>query len=674
MFNKILIANRGEIACRIISTAKRMDVQCVAVYSEADKNALHVQMADQAFHIGKAAVSESYLRIDKIIEVARISGCEAIHPGYGFLSENPGFVEACESAGIVFIGPRAEAIRAMGLKDAAKALMQQSNVPVVPGYHGANQDSGFLQSQANECGYPVLIKARAGGGGKGMRLVNSSDEFSGELDSARREALSSFGDDHVIIEKFISSPRHIEVQVFADSHGNAVHLFERDCSMQRRHQKVIEEAPAPGMTPSLRESMGEAAVRAAKAVDYLGAGTVEFIVDSSNGLKPDGFYFMEMNTRLQVEHPVTESISGQDLVEWQLRVAAGESLPKTQQQLAINGCALEARIYAEDPQNNFMPSIGRLEHLSFPDGQVRIDSGVRRGDVISPYYDPMIAKVIVHAANRDSAVSRLRSALMKTQVVGCVTNVDFLTRLLQHGDFCSGQIDTGLIERNYDLLTQHRTPDDHAIALAALAAFGYLSEQQGNDPWTSLTGWRHFSAAKQYTHLSWSGTKIAVQLIAHAHGDLEISFDEKTVSVILLSVQGNQVSSDFSGQIIRSTIVKNNARVSVFNDASQSVFYLMDDISDSESPEFSDRNIISPMPGLVTSVNVQKGQGVKKGDVLIVMEAMKMEHSMRASMDGFIDTLMVSAGDQVQEGVLLLSIGESEINESTNGESNNEPG
>ena len=663
MFAKILIANRGEIACRIINTARRMGILCVAVYSEADKNSLHVQMADQAFCIGKAAVSESYLRIAKIIEVASASGCEAIHPGYGFLSENPGFVEACDSAGIVFIGPRVEAIRAMGLKDAAKALMQQSDVPVVPGYHGKNQDVPYLQAQADECGYPVLIKARAGGGGKGMRLVTGRHEFSSELESARREALSSFGDDHVIIEKFISTPRHIEVQVFADSHGNAVHLFERDCSMQRRHQKVIEEAPAPAMTNTLRESMGEAAVRAAKAVNYLGAGTVEFIVDSTGGLKTDGFYFMEMNTRLQVEHPVTEAISGQDLVEWQLRVAAGEPLPKTQQELVINGCALEARIYAEDPQNNFMPSIGRLEHLSFPGGQVRIDSGVRQGDVISPYYDPMIAKVIVHAANRETAVSKLRLALMKTQVVGCVTNVDFLTRLLQHENFCSGQIDTGLIERNYDSLTVHRRPDDHAIALAALAALGYLSEQLGSDPWVSLTGWRHFSAAKQYTHLSWAGSKIAVELIARAHGALEINFDNKTVFAKLLSIQGSQVSADFGGQIIRSTIVKNKSKVSVFNDASQSLFDLLDDISDGESTEISDKNIIAPMPGLVTSVMVKKGQAVSKGDVLIVMEAMKMEHSLRASMDGFIDSLMVSTGDQVQEGTLFLTIGEP-VNES----------
>lgn len=658
-FNRILIANRGEIACRICKTAKRMGIQCVAVYSDADKCAMHVQMADQAFHIGESAVSKSYLRIDKIIEIATLSGCEAIHPGYGFLSENPEFVQACNNAGIVFIGPGVDAIRAMGLKDASKALMQRSNVPVVPGYHGHSQDAKFLQDQAQECGYPVLIKARAGGGGKGMRLIRSKSEFMSGLESARREALSSFGDDNVIVEKFINQPRHIEVQVFADSHGNALHLFERDCSMQRRHQKVIEEAPAPGMTSSLRESMGEAAVRAARAVNYTGAGTVEFIVDSSEGLRSDGFYFMEMNTRLQVEHPVTEAVSAEDLVEWQIRVAAGEALPKTQQQLTLNGCAIEARIYAEDPQNNFMPSTGRLEHLSFPDGMARIDSGVRCGDMISPYYDPMVAKIIVHAENRESAVTRLRSALIKTEVVGCVTNVEFLTRLLQDQDFCSGRIDTGLIGRNYTALTQPGEPDAYAVALAALAAFGYLSRQHGGDPWTTLTGWRHFSAAKQYTHLSWPGAKIAVELVAHANTELEIKFDDKTVPVRLLSVVGNQVSADFGSRIINSTIVKNSSSVNVFNESGHYVFDLLDDISDAESPELSDRDLISPMPGLVTSVNVQKGQHVKKGEVLIVMEAMKMEHSLRASMDGYIEALMVSAGDQVQEGALFLKMGES---------------
>ena len=661
-FTKILIANRGEIACRIIKTARRLGVLTVAVYSDADKNALHVEKADQAFHIGKAAVSESYLKIDRIIEIAKNTGCQAIHPGYGFLSENPEFVAACDEAGIVFIGPQIDAIRTMGLKDAAKVIMQESGVPVVPGYHGTNQDAEFLKSQANDCGYPVLIKARAGGGGKGMRLVKDSNDFVDELDSARREALSSFGDDHVIIEKFIPSPRHIEVQVFADSHGNAVHLFERDCSMQRRHQKVIEEAPAPAMTQSLRELMGEAAVRAAKAVDYRGAGTVEFIVDSSCGLKSDGFYFMEMNTRLQVEHPITEAITGQDLVEWQLRVAAGETLPKTQQQLSIDGCAIEARIYAEDPQNNFMPSIGRLERLSFPGGAVRIDSGVCGGDDISTYYDPMIAKVIVHAENRDLAVAKLHAALLKTQVVGCITNVEFLTRLLQHPEFTRAQIDTGLIERNYESLTRHIDPDKNAVALAALTAFGYISDAQGtnnsSDPWQSLTGWRHFSAAKQYTHLSWPGSKIAVELEAHSSGELQISFEDKHVFVRLLSIQGTTVIADFGNQIVRSTVIKNRAQVTVFNDASQSVINLLDDISQSDTSEVSDKNIIAPMPGLITAVKVQIGQSVIKGDVLIVMEAMKMEHSLRATMDGVVESLLVCEGDQVSEGTLFLSLDE----------------
>ena len=668
MFTKILIANRGEIACRIIKTAKRMGISCVAVYSDVDKNALHVKLADQAFHIGGSAAMESYLRGNKIIEVAKASDCQAIHPGYGFLSENPDFVESCDRAGIVFIGPHADAIRAMGLKDAAKVLMAQSNVPIVPGYHGENQDAEYLKLQADECGYPVLIKARAGGGGKGMRLVKHSNDFGGELDSAKREALSSFADDHVIIEKFIASPRHIEVQVFADSHGNVVHLFERDCSMQRRHQKVIEEAPAPDMTSSLREAMGGAAVRAAKAVNYLGAGTVEFIVDSSAGLKTDGFYFMEMNTRLQVEHPITEAITGEDLVEWQLRVAAGEPLPKSQQQLSLNGCAVEARIYAEDPQNNFMPSIGKLEYLSFPDTAVRIDSGVSAADTISPYYDPMIAKVIVHAATRKSAIAKLKSALLSTQVVGCLTNVEFLTRLLEHHEFFNGQIDTGLIERNYEWLTKQIPPDTHAIVFAALWAFGYLSEQHRDrtfaDPWLSLTGWRHFSAAKQYTHLGWHDTKTDVELKAHSNAELEIAFEDQVVTVKLLSIKGTSVCADFGGEIIRSTVIKHNAQVHVFNAGHQSVVNLLDDVSEDDCAEKSDKNIIAPMPGLITAVNVQAGQQVKKGDVLIVMEAMKMEHSLRASMDGVIDVLMVSKGDQVQEGALFLSLGGSPVSES----------
>ncbi|MEO1695514.1 MAG: biotin carboxylase N-terminal domain-containing protein, partial [Pseudomonadota bacterium] len=445
MFRKILIANRGEIACRIAETAQRLGVQTVAVYSDADRDARHVALADSAIHIGPAPVGDSYLRVDRIIDAAKASGAGAIHPGYGFLSENPDFVDAVTAAGLRFIGPSAEAIRTMGLKDAAKALMEKAGVPVVPGYHGASQEVETLAREAEAIGYPVLIKARAGGGGKGMRLVETTDAFAAALESAKREAAASFGDDAVLVEKFVARPRHIEVQVFGDDHGNVVHLFERDCSLQRRHQKVIEEAPAPGMTSEMRAAMGQAAIDAARAIAYSGAGTIEFIVDASEGLRADRFYFMEMNTRLQVEHPVTEAITGLDLVEWQLRVAAGEPLPATQDDLAIGGWAFEARLYAEDPANDFLPVTGPLHDLRFPPREntastpsVRIDTGVRTGDAITPHYDPMIAKIITHGPTRDVALTRLRSALDATRVAGTTTNIAFLRKLARHNGFSAG--------------------------------------------------------------------------------------------------------------------------------------------------------------------------------------------------------------------------------------------
>ncbi|HSO48075.1 MAG TPA: biotin carboxylase N-terminal domain-containing protein, partial [Rhizobiaceae bacterium] len=436
MFTRILIANRGEIACRVIRTARRMGISTVAVYSDADAKAMHVRMADEAVRIGPPPAAESYLDIDAIIEAAKRTGAQAIHPGYGFLSENPDFVEAVEAAGLVFIGPSAASIRAMGLKDAAKRLMEKAGVPVVPGYHGEAQELLILAGKANEIGFPVLIKARAGGGGKGMRLVEKPEDFREALASARREAKAAFGDDRVLVEKYIEKPRHIEVQVFGDNHGNVVHLFERDCSLQRRHQKVIEEAPAPGMTGEMRAAMTDAAVKAAQAINYSGAGTIEFIVDGSNGLRPDGFWFMEMNTRLQVEHPVTEMITGLDLVEWQLRVAAGERLPRTQHEIELCGHAVEARIYAEDASRGFLPAIGTLHHLRFPKG-LRVDSGVAEGDAIEPWYDPMIAKVISQAPDRAGALAMLADGLEATQIAGCVTNTAFLARLARHDGFAA---------------------------------------------------------------------------------------------------------------------------------------------------------------------------------------------------------------------------------------------
>jgi 3-methylcrotonyl-CoA carboxylase alpha subunit len=470
MFRKVLIANRGEIAVRVIRTCRKLGVATVAVHSDVDAGALHVAMADEAVAIGGARPAESYLRADRIVEAARDTGAEAIHPGYGFLSENPEFVEAVEAAGLVFIGPSASAIRAMGLKDAAKRLMAEAGVPVVPGYHGADQEPGRLEVEAAAVGYPVLIKAVAGGGGKGMRRVDDPADFMMALEGAKAEARGAFGNDAVLIEKYVEKPRHIEVQVFGDGE-RAVHLFERDCSLQRRHQKVIEEAPAPGMTAEVRAAMGAAAVRAAEAIGYAGAGTVEFIVDGSRGLRPDGFWFMEMNTRLQVEHPVTEAVTGVDLVEWQLRVASGERLWVGQEDLTLRGHAFEARLYAEDVPKGFLPATGRLAHLSFPDG-VRADSGVRAGDAISPFYDPMIAKIVVEGPTRAAALAKLRAALAGTEVAGSVTNLAFLRRLAHHEGFAAGDVDTGLIGRDLEALAAVPEPDSRVLALAALGALG----------------------------------------------------------------------------------------------------------------------------------------------------------------------------------------------------------
>ncbi len=465
MFSKILIANRGEIACRVIDTCRKLGVRTVAVYSDADRAARHVALADEAVHIGGPAPKDSYLRGDAIIRAALDTGAQAIHPGYGFLSENPGFVDAVTAAGLVFIGPSADAIRAMGLKDAAKALMEKAGVPVVPGYHGDDQDGAFLRARADEIGYPVLIKAVAGGGGKGMRLVERAGDFADALASARGEAQTAFGNPAVLIEKYVTAPRHIEVQVFGDG-TNAVHLFERDCSLQRRHQKVIEEAPAPGMTPEVRAAMGAAAVRAAQAIGYAGAGTIEFIVDGSRGLRTDGFWFMEMNTRLQVEHPVTEAITGVDLVEWQLRVASGEPLPAAQDELTINGHSFEARLYAEDVPAGFLPATGRLAHLKFAD-EARNETGVRQGDAISPWYDPMIAKVVTWGTTRAIALGKLESALVDTEVAGTVTNIDFLIALTRHEGFRRGEVDTGLIARDMDALLSEAeaAPETRALAV-----------------------------------------------------------------------------------------------------------------------------------------------------------------------------------------------------------------
>ncbi|MCF6273441.1 MAG: acetyl/propionyl/methylcrotonyl-CoA carboxylase subunit alpha [Rhodobacteraceae bacterium] len=633
MFSKILIANRGEIACRIIETAHKMGVLTVAVYSDADRDAKHVAMADEAVHLGPPAVNESYLLGERVVEAALNTGAEAIHPGYGFLSENPEFVEMVEAAGLVFIGPSVSAIRAMGLKDAAKKLMEEAGVPVVPGYHGDNQDDGFLATKAEEIGYPVLIKAVAGGGGKGMRRVDHSADFAELLHAARRESSASFGNDQVLIEKYILSPRHIEIQVFGDNHGEAVHLFERDCSLQRRHQKVIEEAPAPGMTEEMRAAMGAAAVKAAKAIGYSGAGTVEFIVDGADGLRADGFWFMEMNTRLQVEHPVSEMITGVDIVAWQLQVAAGEALPARQEDLRINGHAFEARIYAEDVAAGFLPATGRLEVLDFP-ADVRIDSGVRAGDEISPYYDPMIAKLTVWGKNRTEALGRLHRALSNTDIIGCTTNVDFLAALAANEAFGRGDVDTGLIERDLAELIALPAPSAMVKALAAIAARDWGS---GFTLWAPLC-----------QSVGLEGEVLPVLVL----GKERYLVDGLAVNVLLRD--GPDWRVEIGGRIYQARVWRLGGQVHVRLPGMR-LSVLVDDPLEAGGNEAADASdLYAPMPGLVSAIMAAAGDEVEAGAPLLVMEAMKMEHTLRAPFTGVVAEVLAVAGAQVESGALLL--------------------
>ncbi len=637
MFSSLLIANRGEIACRIIATAKRLGIRTIAVYSQADRKSRHVALADEAYEIGPPAAQESYLDIAKIISVAKQAGTQAVHPGYGFLSERAAFAEACEKAGLVFVGPPASAIRAMGAKDEAKRLMEQAGVPVVPGYHGARQEVDILQNEAGKIGYPVLIKAVAGGGGKGMRRVDRAQDFSEALASAQREAQNAFGDARVLIEKYISSPRHIEIQVFADTRGDAVYLFERDCSLQRRHQKVIEEAPAPGILPAMRAQMGKAAVAAAKAVGYVGAGTVEFIADSSDGLKVDGFYFMEMNTRLQVEHPVTEAICGVDLVEWQLRVAAGEPLPRQQEDLAIDGHAFEARLYAEDPQNGFLPSTGKIWHLAWPQAAafqnapqaLRIDSGVQGGDTITPYYDPMIAKIIAHGKTRNEALNRLEQALLSIKIAGPKTNLDFLRRLTAHGDFREGDFDTGFIDRNMEQLVP---PIDTAcletIALGALLKTGMPERRASKvgtkwkNPWRNP--WRNSARPPAMNYkIEFEGEEKTVRAEDVAPGDVEVV---KAGEDIYLLSKGRQYFARWP-------------------DPQQ---HMQDDGLQGA--------LKAPMNGKVTLVHVKEGDDVQSGDRLLVIEAMKMEHAIITKKSGKVMKILTQIGEQVQQGAPLIEV------------------
>ena len=667
MFTKILIANRGEIACRVAKTAKRLGIRVVAVYSEADAKARHVALADEAYCIGPAAARESYLRGDAIIAAAKKSGAQAIHPGYGFLSENEGFAAACAEAGLVFIGPPASAIRAMGSKSAAKSLMEKAGVPLVPGYHGERQEPAFLQAEADKIGYPVLIKASAGGGGKGMRVVEASAAFAAALASCQREAKASFGDDRVLIEKYLSRPRHIEIQVFADTQGRCVYLFERDCSVQRRHQKVLEEAPAPGMPEARRRSMGEAAVAAAQAVGYVGAGTVEFIANQDGS-----FYFMEMNTRLQVEHPVTEMVTGLDLVQWQLQVAAGEPLPLVQDQLRLNGHSIEARIYAENPAKNFLPATGTLRHLRPPraaefeigagPAPVRVDSGVRQGDTISPYYDPMIAKLIVWGETREIALARLGKALGEYEVIGVTTNIAFLGRIVKSAAFSGGDLDTGLIERNRaELFAETATGRDEVLALATFAELSLGASKARKrarasgdpySPWHDTDGWRLNETSHQSFVFADGEHHSAVTVTRTASG-YRMRTDSGEFALSGESGRDGQLQILLDGQSLKGRAVREGGEWHIFTSGEQRRLALRDDLHELESDAHGG-SLAAPMPGKVIAVLVQKGARVEKGAPLVILEAMKMEHTITAPRAGVVAEIRFAAGEQVDEGVDLL--------------------
>jgi len=655
VIESLLIANRGEIARRVIRTAKRLGVRTVAVFSEADAAAPHVREADAAVAIGPAPARESYLVAERIIEAAKETGAAAIHPGYGFLSENAAFARACQTAGIVFVGPDPASIEAMGLKDKAKALMEQAGVPVTPGYHGENQDDAHLAAEAERIGYPVLIKAVAGGGGKGMRRVDEPGAFLDALASCRREAEASFGDANVLIEKFILNPRHIEVQVFGDRHGNAIHLYERDCSLQRRHQKVIEEAPAPGMTDAVRSAMTTAAVRAARAVDYVGAGTVEFIVDGSGPLREDGFFFMEMNTRLQVEHPVTEEVTGLDLVELQLRVASGESLPP-QDDIRLFGHAVEARLYAEDPASGFLPSTGRLARLELPH-DVRVDSGVEEGGAVTLHYDPMIAKLIAFAETREAALSDLADALADVQVYPVKTNAGFLRRLAEHERFVEFDVDTGFIDAQLSDLAP-AGPDPVALAIAAAAAFADAPAQGWRDPWGVKDGFRLNAPERLSIGFNLDGARGEAR---YSDGALLLDLpgrDRQTMSLRLLGVDaGDTVHALIDGHLESADILRAPGRIIVFRNGETQIAEVWP--GPLSLDELAAGDVVkAPMPGKVLGVKVTEGQAVKKGDTLVVLEAMKMEHGLAAPRDGVIASVGVAAGAQVGDGDMLVALEE----------------
>ena len=663
MLKSLLIANRGEIACRVARTAKRIGLRAIAVYSEADRDARHVRACDEAWPIGPAPARDSYLRIDRILDVAKRTGVEAIHPGYGFLSENAEFAEACEAAGIVFVGPPASAIRAMGSKSASKTLLEKTRVPLVAGYHGDDQDEATLQAEARRIGFPVLIKASAGGGGKGMRIVEHAALFSGALASAKREAASSFGDDRVLIETYLTRPRHIEIQVFADGHGNVVYLHERDCSIQRRHQKVLEEAPAPGMIQARRREMGEAAVAAARAVGYRGAGTVEFIAEGER------FYFMEMNTRLQVEHPVTEMITGLDLVEWQLRVASGEALPLTQGQIPLKGHAMEVRLYAEDPARDFLPQTGTLHHLRFPDAtaEVRIDTGVGPGDSIGIHYDPMIAKLIVHAEDREACARRLARALSEVEVVGLATNADFLKRLAEHPAFVAGEVDTGFLGRHGTEVVPAEAPaSDRVLALATLARLQAIATARTaeaarsadpHSPWAHVCGWRPNDAG--LARFPWLDGERAVTVTAHfGPGGYRLDLPGGAIAATIESVDDGRLAVTLDGVATSAMVVFLGDEATVFDRDGSRRLVLADPLARSGLDTAAAGHLMAPMPGKLVQVLVKPGDTVEKGQPLVVLEAMKMEHTVKAPRAGTVAAVRYAAGEQVEEGTALVELAE----------------
>ncbi|WP_406667193.1 acetyl/propionyl/methylcrotonyl-CoA carboxylase subunit alpha [Gallaecimonas sp. GXIMD1310] len=658
MFKTLLIANRGEIACRVIRTAHRLGLRCIAVYSDADRHARHVQMADEAWHLGPAEAAQSYLRADKILAIAKAAGADAIHPGYGFLSENSAFARACDDAGIAFVGPPTAAIEAMGSKSAAKAIMADAGVPLVPGYHGDDQSEKTLLDAAINIGFPQLIKAAMGGGGKGMRVVDSAEQVKDAIAAARREAKSAFGDEHLLIERYLTRPRHVEVQVFADQHGNCIYLGDRDCSAQRRHQKVVEEAPAPGLSDNLRRAMGEAAVKAAQAIGYVGAGTVEFLLDG------DDFYFMEMNTRLQVEHPVTEMVTGQDLVHWQLLVAAGQPLPLTQQQVRCDGHSVEVRIYAEDPYKDFLPQSGTLTLLREPEDDVRIDTGVRQGDEISPFYDPMIAKLIVHASDRASALRSMSRALDQYRLAGIKANVGFLRRLVSHPAFMAADLSTRFIEQHQAELTAAPQWNEQRLALAALTVLAYRHHnaaerrEQSHEPgslWHRANGWRLNANASLRLQLDIGDNEPVIVMAEHSPDGWQLRFHEHQM-LAQGHIENDRLYASLDGHQLQLPVWQHEDGFALFEQGQP--YQWREYQAALQQLDNTDSELVAPMNGTVVATEVNAGDSVKAGDTLVVMEAMKMEYTIAAPRDGIVAEVFYQAGDRVSDGAELVRLEE----------------